>query len=72
MRPEKIIGFLELNQSGRCFNPDIPVTANLNQVRTLFSGVFKKLKDTPLNKLQKVPNIGKEIASSIKNQVDKL
>ncbi len=39
-RPEKIIGFLGLNKNS--FNQDNILTANLNQVRTLFAGVLKK------------------------------
>ncbi len=45
------------------------------RARNLFSKGYhsiKQLKDAPISKLQKVPNIGKEIASSIKKQVDKL
>ena len=43
-RPERIIGFLGLTQ--RNFNPDNVITANLNQVRILFSGVLKEISDT--------------------------
>ncbi len=45
------------------------------RARNLFNKGYKDikhLKDAPVSKLQKVPNIGKEIASSIKKQVDKL
>jgi len=39
-RPEKIIGYLNLNET--CFNKDRAVTADLNQVRILFAGVLKE------------------------------
>ncbi|MHC4636613.1 MAG: Gldg family protein [Planctomycetota bacterium] len=42
--PEKMIGFMNL--SDKCFNKDVAMTANLNQVRLLFSGVLKEV-DTP-------------------------
>lgn len=40
-RPETIIGFLELI-SPWCFNPDMVITAELNKVRMLFSGILKQ------------------------------
>jgi len=39
-RAEKIIGYLQLNRD--CFNHDNPITAELNEVRTLFAGVLKE------------------------------
>ncbi|MFH1093849.1 MAG: DEAD/DEAH box helicase [Candidatus Omnitrophota bacterium] len=45
------------------------------RARNLFNKGYidiKHLKEAPISKLQKVPNIGKEIASSIKTQVEKL
>ncbi len=40
-RPEPIIGLLNLGQG--CFNPDSVMTAELNEVRVLFSGILKKV-----------------------------
>ncbi|MFA5292928.1 MAG: Gldg family protein [Phycisphaerae bacterium] len=40
-RPQKIIGFLETTPE--CFNKNTVITAELNQVRFLFSGVLKEL-----------------------------
>lgn len=42
-RPEKIIGFLELTP--QCFNPDNVITAELNKVRVLFSGVLREVSE---------------------------
>ncbi len=42
-RSEKILGILTLTKDEKCFNPDSPVTAMLNTVTMLFSGVLKKL-----------------------------
>jgi len=42
-RPELIIGYLGLAPG--CFNTDTPITAELNQVRILFAGVLKEIKD---------------------------
>lgn len=39
-RPKKIIGFLETTSD--CFNKSTAITAELNQVRFLFSGILKK------------------------------
>ena len=44
-RPEKIIGYLKLDPEGNCFNTDNVITAQLNQVRLLFSGVLKVIAD---------------------------
>lgn len=38
-RPEKIIGFLQLNAD--CMNKDAPISAQLNEVRLLFPGVLR-------------------------------
>ncbi len=40
-RPEKIIGYLNLDP--QCFNKDSVITTNLNQVRVLFAGVLKEV-----------------------------
>ena len=56
-RPEKIIGYLNLNPS--CFNRDKAVTADLNQVRVLFAGVLKET-DLPGQKSDADPNAAKE------------
>jgi ABC-type uncharacterized transport system involved in gliding motility auxiliary subunit len=42
-RPELIIGYLGLIPG--CFNTDTPITTELNQVRILFAGVLKEIKD---------------------------
>jgi ABC-type uncharacterized transport system involved in gliding motility auxiliary subunit len=44
-RPEKIIGYLNLSPEGKCFNTDNVITAQLNQVRFLFSGVLRVIAD---------------------------
>jgi ABC-2 type transport system permease protein len=44
-RPEKIIGYLNLSPEGHCFNTDSVITAQLNQVRFLFSGVLRNISD---------------------------
>jgi ABC-2 type transport system permease protein len=44
-RPEKIIGYLNLAPEGNCFNKDNVITAQLNQVRFLFSGVLRDIAD---------------------------
>ena len=44
-RPETIIGFLNLNPQANCFNTDTVITADLNQVRMLFSGVLRQIAD---------------------------
>ncbi len=45
-RPERIIGYLRLTPEGNCFAKDHVVTAELNQVRFLFSGVLKEVADS--------------------------
>ncbi len=60
--------------------PELIELVNLKGVgrmraRNLFDKGYKNikhLKEVPLSKLQNVPNIGKEIAASIKRQVEKL
>jgi ABC-2 type transport system permease protein len=54
-RPEPIIGLLNLGKG--CFNPDTVMTAELNEVRVLFSGV--------LNEVPKDPNQPEDEASKI-------
>jgi len=44
-RPERIIGYLNLTPEGDCFAKDHVVTAELNQVRLLFSGVLNEVAD---------------------------
>ena len=44
-RPEKIIGYLRLGPEGNCFNTDNIITAQLNEVRFLFSGVLRDISD---------------------------
>ena len=45
-RPERIIGYLRLTPEGNCFAEDHVVTAELNQVRFLFSGVLNEIADS--------------------------
>lgn len=45
-RPERIIGYLNLTPEGNCFSEDHVVTAELNQVRFLFSGVLNEVADS--------------------------
>ena len=45
-RPERIIGYLNLTPEGDCFARDSVVTAELNQVRLLFSGVLNEVADS--------------------------
>jgi len=47
-RMQKLIGYLNLTKE--CFNTDNVITANLNQVRLLFSGVLRKVTKTKDNK----------------------
>jgi len=51
-RPERIIGYLNLTPEGKCFDTDNVITAQLNQVRILFSGVLREISDP--NKLVEV------------------
>jgi len=44
-RPERIIGYLNLTPEGKCFDTDNVITAELNQVRLLFSGVLREVAD---------------------------
>ncbi len=44
-RPEKIIGYLNLTPEGKCFSKDNVITAELNQVRFLFSGILKEITE---------------------------
>jgi len=44
-RPERIIGYLNLTQEGKCFAEDNVITAELNEVRFLFSGVLKEVAE---------------------------
>jgi len=45
-RPERIIGYLNLVPEGECFAKDNVITAELNQVRFLFSGVLREVADS--------------------------
>ena len=45
-RPERIIGYLNLTPEGQCFAQDNVITAELNRVRILFSGVLKEVADS--------------------------
>jgi ABC-type uncharacterized transport system involved in gliding motility auxiliary subunit len=49
-RPQKIIGYLETTRD--CFNKNSPITAELNQVRFLYSGVLKQLQISDEDKKQ--------------------
>ncbi|MCP4263578.1 MAG: hypothetical protein GY774_39640 [Planctomycetes bacterium] len=44
-RPERIIGYLRLEPEGNCFNTDNVITAQLNRVMFLFSGVLREIAD---------------------------
>jgi ABC-2 type transport system permease protein len=55
-RPERIIGYLGLTPEAHCFDKDNVITAELNQVRFLFSGVLKEVTE---------PNEAKEGGSKI-------
>ncbi len=44
-RPERIIGYLNLTPEGQCFADDNVITAELNSVRFLFSGVLNDVAD---------------------------
>ena len=56
-RPERIIGYLNLEPEGHCFAKDNVITTQLNQVRFLFAGV--------LNEVAADPNQAKEDAAKI-------
>jgi ABC-type uncharacterized transport system involved in gliding motility auxiliary subunit len=57
-RPERIIGFLNLTPEGNCFSKDNVITTELNQVRLLFSGILKEVKDPNQAKIDD-PNINR-------------
>ncbi|MCH7557124.1 MAG: Gldg family protein [Planctomycetes bacterium] len=44
-RPERIIAYLNLTPEGKCFDTGNVITAQLNQVRLLFSGVLREVAD---------------------------
>jgi ABC-type uncharacterized transport system involved in gliding motility auxiliary subunit len=44
-RPERIIGYLNLTPEGKCFADDNVITAELNEVRFLFSGILKEVAE---------------------------
>ena len=46
LRSEKIIGYLGLTPAGECFNTDNVITAELNLVEVLFSGVLREIADS--------------------------
>jgi len=54
-RPETLIGFLKLTPG--CFNTESTITAELNQVRLLFSGVLRKTEQQPDRKIKLQPLI---------------
>ena len=45
-RPERVIGYLRLTPEGKCFDTDNVITAELNQVDVLFSGVLQEVEDS--------------------------
>jgi ABC-type uncharacterized transport system involved in gliding motility auxiliary subunit len=55
-RPERIIGYLGLTRG--CFNADNVIAAELNQVRILFAGVLKEIKDANETK-ESPPQLGR-------------
>jgi len=57
-RPQKIIGFLGLNEG--CFNKDRAISAELNQVRLLFAGVLRETEVAEADevKLERTPLVG--------------
>ena len=44
-RPDRIIGYLTLTPEGNCFAEDNVISADLNNVRFLFSGALKEITD---------------------------
>jgi len=44
-RPDRIIGYLTLTPEGDCFAEDNVISADLNNVRFLFTGVLKEIAD---------------------------
>jgi ABC-type uncharacterized transport system involved in gliding motility auxiliary subunit len=45
-RREKVIGYLNLTPEWKCFNTDNVITAELNQVTVLFSGILREVADS--------------------------
>ncbi len=70
-RAEKVIGYLELTRD--CFNQDNPITAELNQVRTLFAGVLKEI-DAQAKDAAKAadPNLPKEAKTEGKPSIQRM
>jgi ABC-type uncharacterized transport system involved in gliding motility auxiliary subunit len=66
-RPERIIGWLNLT-SPMCFNRNHVVTAELNQVRVLFSGILEQFEPAAAapKKDPNDPNSTKDVAPAIK------
>jgi ABC-type uncharacterized transport system involved in gliding motility auxiliary subunit len=58
-RPEKILGVMKLTSAQKCFNPNSPIAAMLNNVEVVFPGVLKKLpvdaKDKVSSEIQYTP-----------------
>jgi ABC-type uncharacterized transport system involved in gliding motility auxiliary subunit len=55
-RPEKILSIMKLNSANNCFNTESPITAELGEVSTVFSGVLKTLEqDETAAQLTHVP-----------------
>ncbi|MBM4103327.1 MAG: hypothetical protein FJ263_04640 [Planctomycetes bacterium] len=58
-RPEKILGIMKLTSAQKCFNPNSPAVAMLNNVEVVFPGVLKKLpaetKDKVSSDIQYTP-----------------
>ncbi|MHC5103213.1 MAG: Gldg family protein, partial [Planctomycetota bacterium] len=55
-RPEKILSIMKLNSANNCFNTESPITAELGEVSTVFSGVLKTLdQDETTAQLTHVP-----------------
>ncbi len=45
-RPERLIGYLRLTPEGKCFETENVITAELNEVNMLFSGVLQEVADS--------------------------
>lgn len=55
-RPEKILSIMRLSASEKCFNPDHPISAQLNEVTVVFPGVLNILEpDAEGPKLEHIP-----------------
>ncbi len=55
-RPEKILSIVKMTADKDCFNPDSVISANLNEVSSVFPGVLKLLEaDSEAPKLNHVP-----------------